>query len=425
MDRSTKGAWLLSQSKNLDAFMGAGPARLENISFSGRVGRLYNLLRRNINGQPTPTIDAATVTTICQLNNIDKPSRLAGIRALQNEGRIDVAKNGSISVLGATSKSVLEFTADIFAQNDPTIAEEAAIELSEQVAHQPVERTEAIEQIGDLYKMLSKDVSTLVDLCRSAALIDEEEDRDRTILFNSNLFRHGQSARKALLILEGLSASDRRRLEEIQDQLAKSGTLHDRDVRHGLGRKLYDRLVSVGFLDRMEVSNPSESVGYITSPTVFQKYGRPFEEDPIDDAKALLASLTYGMTRSQGARGRIILPEALLRALIAGREVGGNYGVRAIGEDYRELEHRQVVKVTPHPHDPSRYTFRLLKKDVGEIALAIVQHGSASEEAILIDKSPATSFKGPHANRVEVRRKSSIEDRRAVFEVLEPLRTDG
>ena len=140
------------------------------------------------------------------------------------------------------------------------------------------------------------------------------------------------------------------------------GALYDEDVRRVLGLDLYRRLVSVGLFDRMEVSNPDEAVGYITSPNDFQKYGRPFEDDPIDDAKALLASLTYGCTRSNTYRGKITLPNALLRALVAGREVGGERGVRAIGEDYRELEKRQVVKVTPIPHDLSRFTFRLLKK---------------------------------------------------------------
>ena len=123
----------------------------------------------------------------------------------------------------------------------------------------------------------------------------------------------------------------------------------------------------------MEVSNSTEAVGYIASPNDFQKYGRPFEDDPIDDAKALLASLTYGRTRSSYIRGNITMPDALLRALIAGREIGKN-GVRAIGEDYRELEARQVVKVTARGGD--RYTMKLLKKDVGELALTIV-HGGA------------------------------------------------
>jgi hypothetical protein len=52
MDKTTKGAWLLAQSKSLDAVTGAGAARLENISYAGRIGRLYNLLRRNVAKDP-------------------------------------------------------------------------------------------------------------------------------------------------------------------------------------------------------------------------------------------------------------------------------------------------------------------------------------------------------------------------------------
>jgi len=83
----------------------------------------------------------------------------------------------------------------------------------------------------------------------------------------------------------------------------------------------------------MEVSNSTEAVGYISSPNDFQKYGRPFEDDPIDDAKALLASLTYGRTRSSSIRGKITLPTDLLQTLINGREVGGEWGERVVYED--------------------------------------------------------------------------------------------
>src|SRR5208282_4761543 len=45
---------------------------------------------------------------------------------------------------------------------------------------------------------------------------------------------------------------------------------------------------------------------------------------------------------------------------------------------------------------------RVLKKDVGELALTIVRGGAAAQEAILLDGSAATTFKGPHAVRKEV-----------------------
>jgi hypothetical protein len=422
MDKKTRGAWLLAQSKNLDAVTGVGAARLENIAYAGRVGRLYNLLRRNIDGDFSPTVDAETVTNACRLTGIDKPTREMGLKLLQEAGRIDVAASGAVSILGATSTTVLEATADIFAETNPSKAEEAVLELSEKVAAKPLARSEASEYVGDLFKIPVAETSALIDLCKSTAIIDEETDRERTILFNSNTFRDGQYAKKALLTLESLSAPDRARLTEVEEKLRKSGALYEVEVKRILGDDLYKRLISLGLFDRMEISNSTESVGYVASPNDFQKYGRPFEDDPIDDAKALIASLTYGQTRSSYTRGTITMPDALLRALIAGREIGKN-GVRAIGEDYRELEARQVVKVTPKGGD--RYTMRLLKKDVGELALTIVKGGAAAQEAILLDGSPATAFKGPHAARGEVRRKNNISDKRFLTDALDRLRSGG
>lgn len=422
MDKATKGAWLLAQSKNLDAVIGAGVARLENISYAGRIGRLYNLLRRNMANDPNPIISSETVTRACQLNGIDKPTREVGLKVLKAAGRIDISQNGEVSVLGATSRAVLETTTEIFAGIGPSSDEEAVLELSEKVAEQPLRREAATEFVSDLYKLTTPTAKSLIDLCKSTAIIDEETDRGRTILFNSNTFRDGQYARKTLLVLESLLPADRMRLTEVQEKLRHNGVLYDDDVKAILGIDLHRRLISVGFFDRMEVSNSSEAVGYIASPNDFQKYGRPFEDDPIDDAKALLASLTYGQTRSSYLRGAITMPDALLQALIAGREIGKN-GVRAIGEDYRELEARQVVKVTARGSD--RYTMTLLKKDVGELALTIVRGGAAAQEAILLDGSPATAFKGPHAVRKEVREKNSVTDRRFVTDTLDRLRSGG
>ena len=260
----------------------------------------------------------------------------------------------------------------------------------------------------------------MIDLCKETALIDEVSDRGNIILFNSNTFRDGEYASKALKVLDGLKPIEADRLTEVREELQRNGALYDADVKQILGEKLYRRLISIGIFDRMEISNDTESVGYIASPNDFQKFGRPFQEDPIDDAKALIASLTYGQTRSDYTRGNITMPEALLRALIDGREVGKN-GVRAIGEDYRELETRQVVKVTPRGYN--RYTMRLLKKDVGELALTIIRGGAAAQEAILMDGAAATSFKGPHKVRTEVRSKNNINDKRFLIEALDRLRS--
>lgn len=424
MESKTKGAWLLAQSKSLDGYTGAGAARLENVSYSGKIGRLYNLLRRHSDEASTFTISKQTVEKACQLNGVDKPARQMGLQVLKDAGRIDVAADGSVAVLGATTQAVLEATAEIFDDQSPSADEQAIIDLSERVSGKPLKRAEAEEFISDTHKLKKADAASLVDLSKSTALIDEEGERGHGILFNSHTFRDGKYALKAHRILEHLKTDERARLSEVQDMLSRRGALYDAEVEKVLGSDLYKRLVSVGLFDRMEVSNSTESVGYIASPNDFQKYGRPFEEDPIDDAKALIASLTYGQTRSSYTRGQITMPEALIRALVRGDELAARAGgVRAIGEDYRELEARQVVEVTEK--SAGRYTMRLLKKDVGDLALTIVRGGAASQEAVLMDGSPARAFKGPHATRNEVRAKNDVADKRFVHDALDRLRSGG
>ena len=57
----------------------SAPPSLENISYAGHIGRLYNLLRRNLADDPNPTISGETVKRACQLNGIDKPTRDVGL----------------------------------------------------------------------------------------------------------------------------------------------------------------------------------------------------------------------------------------------------------------------------------------------------------------------------------------------------------
>ena len=83
----------------------------------------------------------------------------------------------------------------------PSKDEEAVLELSEKVAEKPLGRKEATEFVNDLYGIATPKASSLIDLCKSTTIIDEESDHDRTILFNSNTFRDGQYAKKTLLVL--------------------------------------------------------------------------------------------------------------------------------------------------------------------------------------------------------------------------------
>lgn len=415
IEKATEGAWLLAKSKSLDNFTGAD--RLENIAYAGKIGRLYNVLRRGADGV-TSVISADEVSALSRLNKIDRAAREQGLRILAEQGRVDVSADGSVAIIGATSRSVLELTSDVFDEASPSNEERAVIGLSETISAKPIERAEATAFLSDEFKLQGQRASELIDVCRQTALIDEETDRGRTIVFNANLFRDGARATKAYHLINGLTASEQTMLREAEDILRRKGAVLDADLKRILGDDLFRRLLGIGYLDRMEVHNSSEAVGYMALPDAFQKFGRPFEEDPIDDAKALLASLTYGMTRSGAARGNITMPIALLNALIAGRAVGP---VTAIGQDYKELERRGVVTVF---RDRYAHSMKLLKADVGELALTILKGGSASQDAVLLGGA-ATAFRGPEESRRGVRSLDIVEDRPFVTDALDRIRSGG
>jgi len=415
LSKTTEGAWLLSKAKSLENFQGA--ERLENIVYAGSVGRLYNVLRRGAEGVTTE-LSAQAVADLSRLNNIDRATREQGLRVLSDQGRIDVANNGSISILGATSRAVLDSGFDRFLEAVPGKSEMAVISLYDRISERPMEKSDALEFVSDTFGIGQTSTSNLLDVCRTTGLIDEESDRGRTIVFNSNLFRDGERAKKAYFLLQGLSADEARTLTEAEDLLRQKGAVLDAEIERIVGVDLFRKLIAIGYLDRMEINNNTEAVGYMALPDAFQRFGRPFEEDPIDDAKALLASLTYGMTRSGASRGNITMPTALLNALIAGRSVGP---VAAIGQDYKELERRGVVSVFA---DRYAHSMVLLKKDVGELALAILTGGRAAEKAILMGGA-ATSFKGPSELRREVRSKAHVDDRPFMTEALDRIRSGG
>ena len=171
IDDKTIGAWLLSQSKRLDNINGAD--RLQNISYSGKIGRLYNLLRRSSQHEKTITINKETLDAVCRLNGIDRQTKEVGIQTLKSMNHIDKTTNGSIEVLGATSATVLETTAKIFENSEPNPDERGSIFLSELISNNPMLRKDAEQIISEKFDIEPEQSISLIDLCKTSAIIDE------------------------------------------------------------------------------------------------------------------------------------------------------------------------------------------------------------------------------------------------------------
>lgn len=189
-----------------------------------------------------------------------------------------------------------------------------------------------------------------------------------------------------------------------------------------LGKNLFEKVTAIGLFDISVVSNSKEDVGFLTLPSAFSKYSNAMVDDAFDLAKAFVSSITYGMTKSTYDRGKIQMVDALLSALVRGESVGP---VQAISEDYKILELKGVVKVVyGQKKGRTGPMLKLLKKEVGELALQAIRQGDVSEHSLLALPSAAvTNFKGPEANREAVRRKQLVMNPGATNSMLSILRT--
>jgi hypothetical protein len=169
------------------------------------------------------------------------------------------------------------------------------------------------------------------------------------------------------------------------------------------------------------VGNDSGKTHFVTRPAAFSKFSGSIADDALDLAKALVASLTYGMTVSSYYRGRIQMISALMNKLIAGYSVGP---ATAIGNDYQALELKGVVKV--EPAEKGMFTMRLLKPEVGRLALAVIEEGDITAQTVAqLPGAKVTEYVAPEANR-EIQRKNSTEAvKLKARNLLQEIRTGG
>jgi hypothetical protein len=117
------------------------------------------------------------------------------------------------------------------------------------------------------------------------------------------------------------------------------------------------------------------------------------------------------------------LPTILIGKLINGNEVGP---ATAIGADYRVLEMARVVALRRDAQYPNRFHMRLLKREVGELALKVLTTGDASAESLtVLPGAPMASYTGPEDARTAVRKKQSPMSRRRTHDVLDAVRGGG
>jgi hypothetical protein len=418
MDKKVKGSWLIHHTNKLQSI--TNQSGFENTYLSGKSAILLSAISSN----NEVTISKQKLASLAQASNINVVFELPKIiEVLRVRELIDVTENG-IAVLGVTTSSALQHTSDIFDSLQPTSQENAVIALAEQASLEPIKSSEALEKLADTYRLDSAEIEQVLFDSEQIGFVDVENlGSSEKLLFNGNLFRR-ETAIKVKAVLDSLSSDEQSKLTEVNEILRKKACEQVEIIKNILSAQLFNKVSGIGLFDINVVSNSSEEVAFITLPSAFSKFSNSMVDDAFDLAKAFVSSVTYGMTKSHYERGQIQMVDRLLSALVRGESVGP---VSAIAEDYKILELKGVVEVkTGSKKGRSGPMLKLLKKEVGELALQAIRQGDVSEHSLTSLPSAAiTKFSGPEYNRERIRRKQAKVSPKATNDMLLVLRTGG
>lgn len=414
MDSKTKGAWIIHHARKLQATLSQD---FDSIGFAGKSGTLLSA----ISAERQIQISQIRLDALAKANHISPKTELPTILAELARQRLILPGAGAIEVIGLTGQGVLESTTRIFNESNHEKYEEIVIKVSDEASENPLTDKSAVEALSDEFKLQSRVVLDTLQLGCNIGFFDSEAiSPTEKLLFNGNLFRR-EDARKINAVLSTLGEGEASKLNELNAKLQASGCLPLQAATDLLSRDLFDRLHSIGLFDVNVVGNDQGKNYFVTRPAAFSKFSNSIADDALDLAKALVASLTYGMTISSYYRGRIQMVSALMNKLISGGTVGP---ATAIGNDYQALEFRGVVEVTA-AHG-GMFNMRLLKPEVGRLALAVIQQGDITAEAVAnLPGAKVTEYLGPEVTR-EVKRKHSTEAVKLMAKnLLQEIRTGG
>ncbi|MBA2965043.1 MULTISPECIES: hypothetical protein [Ramlibacter] len=415
LNGETLGAWIIHHGRKLQADQ-AGAAEFPSIDGAAKSG----LLLAGMAASDETSLSAAEVEAVAKAAKLNPKTELKfHLEQLRSRQVIDISSSGDVQVLGVSSRKVLQETAALFGQHGPTGEERAVIDVAEQTSGIPQLRSAETKRISDEFKLSSPAATDLLSRMEGMGLVDFEVSGSDRILFNGNLFRRG-NIQKTQTVLNSLSAADRQRAGDFSAKLESAGCIDRAAARKELGDTLFEKLLAAGFYDVNTVSNDSGEHVFVTAPGAFHKFVDPMVDDAFDSAKALVAALTYGISKSASSRGRITMPAALLNRLVAGNEIGP---ATAIGQDYRVLELRRVIKLRPAGR--GMYFMRLLKKDVGQIAQQVLLHGGASDQVVALPSASMTAYKGPEESRERLRKQQRPESKKLTSDILQALREEG
>lgn len=417
LSKASKGAWVVHHGQKASQAVGGG-AQFPAIEAAGKAASLLSQFAAS----NQTTLDKPHVNALAVAAGLNpKMEAPVLVEMLKRRRVIDVSATGDIEVLGLTSAATVQHASDLFEAEAPTSEERAVIALADLTSKGPLDQKRTQQFISDEFRIPNAKAADLLLTSEKVGFVDAEGSDADKLYFNGNLFRRENLA-KAKKVLDSLSAAESSKAAEFDSNLESRGCISIEQTERLLGSSLFEKLRAASMYDINYVANSAGEFGFVTKPAAFHKFNDPMTDDAFDLAKTLVAALTYGMTQSASGRGRIDRVRALLGKLNSGLPVGP---ATAIGEDYKVLEMRGVLRVQRGP--TYGYLMTLRKIDIGQMALAVLTTGETASVNSLNQALPGsmTGYTGPEKARSDFRKKQLAPSKRMTEDVLQALRQRG
>src|SRR5260370_799426 len=142
MDKKTQGAWIIHHAKKLQETTNQD---FDQLGFAGKCGILLSSMAAGTQ----VSMPVSRVEALARSSNISPRAELPTVLAELERQKLIARSSSSVEVLGLTTHKVLDYTALIFEEGNPTSVEHAAIEIADAVSDAPAPERELVEFASD------------------------------------------------------------------------------------------------------------------------------------------------------------------------------------------------------------------------------------------------------------------------------------
>ena len=353
---------LLGLSRHLAAYeVSPSHAALDSLQFAGQV---YELAWRLRNSQVSSVkrieaiaIEARIGTRQLHREVLPTMEQLDWIESRRDAERLLVSIEALIppnEVLIADATRLLDILL-------VSAVQRAALELIRSTSRQPLPVEEALQGVAQWGEEAAIEALAHLEAVKLVRRVEQEV--DRPVVFNPNIWTNDEQAARAALRAQDAHAGSE--VAALLEEIIFSPGMPEKHVT-STEQRWIDFAVSQGLIERsiVQTSDGSEQ-GFLFSPHLKRDAFGTALTDPSGHVRQLVGSMIYASTF---ASWRLNSPGGFLYTLIRDGEAGN---VSNIGTDYPMLETAGTIQVVPG-RSSSTFKMVLLQSDIAESALSII-----------------------------------------------------